>query len=195
LNVGIFGFQANFYSQKIDRYFQWNREGVIQREYIEWILKARDKVNIESNIFFIWKKLELILFDSNIILDKLKKSKKYISNDELSPPPFLTKLIEILFKCENRLVTPYAIIFIIVEIKIIRFPVDDSTYLDYIIGKLNIITPSIIIHRANMKIYIDYKIAQERIKAYELNFIKKAVANKKKRSKKTIGYSVVDPEI
>jgi hypothetical protein len=28
LDIGIFGPQANFYSQEIDRYSQWNREGV-----------------------------------------------------------------------------------------------------------------------------------------------------------------------
>jgi hypothetical protein len=136
----------------------------------------------------------LILFDSNIILDKLKKPKKYISNDESSPPPFFAKPIKILFKYENRLIISYVIIFIIVEIKIIRFPVNDSTYLDYIIGKLNTVIPSIIIHRANVKIYIDYKIAQKRIKAHELNFIKKTITNKKKRSKKIIEYSVINPE-
>jgi hypothetical protein len=46
-----------------------------------------------------------------------------------------------------------------------------------------------------LTIYIDYKTIQERIKAYELNFIKKAMANKKKKSKKIVGYSIVDPEI
>jgi hypothetical protein len=101
----------------------------------------------------------LILFDSNIVLDVLKKPKKYISSDELSPPLFFAKPVEILFKYENRLVIPYAIIFIIVGIKIIRFPVDDSTYLDYMIGKLSIVILSIAIYRANMKVYIDYKAA------------------------------------
>jgi histone H1/5 len=72
--------------------------------------------------------------------------------------------------------------------------VNDSTYLDYIIGKLNITIPSIIIHRTNIKIYIDYKIAQKRIKTHELNLIRKIVANKKKRSKKTVGYSIIDSE-
>jgi hypothetical protein len=83
---------------------------------------------------------------------------------------------------------------IIVGTKIIRFLVDDSTYLDYMIGKLSTDTPSIASHRANVKAYIDYKAAQERIKAHELSLIKEAVANKKKRSKKTVGCSVVDPE-
>jgi len=83
---------------------------------------------------------------------------------------------------------------IIVGIKTIRFPVDDSTYLDYMIGKLSIAIPSIAIHRANVKAYIDYKVAQERIKAHELSLIKKVVANKKKRSKKIVGCSVINPE-
>jgi hypothetical protein len=100
----------------------------------------------------------LILFDPNIILNKLKKPKKYINNDEPPPSPFFAKPIKTLFKYENRLIIPYAMIFIIVETKIIRFSMDDSTYLDYIIGKLNITIPSIAIHRANVKAYIDYKI-------------------------------------
>ena len=104
------------------------------------------------------------------------------------------KLIETLLGCENRSVIPYAMVSIIVGIKTIRFPVDDSTYLDYMIGKLSIAIPSIAIHRANVKAYIDYKVAQERIKAHELSLIRKAVANKKKRSKKIIGYSVIDLE-
>jgi hypothetical protein len=48
---------------------------------------------------------------------------------------------------------------------------------------------------ANVKAYIDYKTAQERIKAHELSLIKNAVANKKKRSKKIVGYSIIDPKI
>jgi hypothetical protein len=42
--------------------------------------------------------------------------------------------------------------------------------------------------------YIDYKAAQERIKAHELSLIKNAMANKKKRSKKTVKYSIINPE-
>ncbi len=72
---------------------------------------------------------------------------------------------------------------------------DDSTYLDYIIGKLSTVTPSIAIYRANVKIYIDYKAVQKRIKTHELSFIRKAVTNKKKRLKKIVGCSVIDPEI
>jgi hypothetical protein len=137
----------------------------------------------------------LIPFDSNIILNILKKPKKYINSDKSPPPLFLAKPVEILFKYENRLIISYAIISIIVEIKIISFSVNDSTYLDYIIDKLSIIILLIAIHRANVKIYIDYKAAQERIKAHELNFIKTIIANKKKKSKKIINCSVVNSEI
>ncbi len=45
-----------------------------------------------------------------------------------------------------------------------------------------------------MKAYIDYKAAQERIKTYKLNLIKKTIANKKKRSKKIIEYSIINSE-
>jgi hypothetical protein len=100
----------------------------------------------------------LISFDSNIVLDKLKKPKKYINNDESSPLSFFAKLIEILFECENRLVISYVIIFIIVGIKIIRFLMNDFIYFDYMIGKLNIVISLIVIYRANVKVYIDYKV-------------------------------------
>jgi hypothetical protein len=136
----------------------------------------------------------LIPFDPNIVLNGLRKPKKYTSSDKSSPPPPLAKPIETLLECENRPVTPYAIISIIVRTKTIRFPVDDFTYLDYMIGKLSTDTPLITVHRANVKAYIDYKAAQERIKAHELSLIRNAMANKKKRSKKTVGCSVVDPE-
>jgi hypothetical protein len=86
-------------------------------------------------------------------------------------------------------------ISIIVRTKTIRFPVNDSTYLNYMIGKLSTDTLSIAIHRANVKAYVDYKAAQERIKTHELSLIRKAVANKKKRSKKIVRYSVDDPKI
>jgi hypothetical protein len=128
-------------------------------------------------------------------LDILKKPKKYISSDESPPLLSLAKPVEILFKCENRSVTPYAIISIIVKIKTIRFPMNDFTYLDYIIGKLNIIIPSIAIYRTNIKVYIDYKAAQKRIKTHELNFIRTVVTNKKKRSKKIVDCSIINPEI
>jgi hypothetical protein len=127
-------------------------------------------------------------------LDGLRKPKKYISSDKPPPPLPLAKPIETLLGCENRSVTPYAMISIIVGIKTIRFLVDDSTYLDYMIGKLSIDILSIAVYRANVKAYIDYKAAQERIKAHELSLIRNAVTNKKKRSKKTVGCSVVDPE-
>jgi hypothetical protein len=140
----------------------------------------------------------LIPFNPNIVLDKLRKPKKYTSHDKSLPPPSpplpLAKSIKTLLKCDNRPVIPYAMISIIVGTKTIRFPVNDSTYLDYMIGKLSTDTSSIAIYRANVKAYVDYKAAQERIKAHELSLIKKVVANKKKRSKKTVGCSVINPE-
>jgi hypothetical protein len=84
---------------------------------------------------------------------------KYINSDEPPPPSLFAKPVKILFKCENRSIISYVMISIIVRIKIIRFPINDSIYFDYIIGKLSIIISSIVIHRTNMKVYIDYKIA------------------------------------
>ena len=85
----------------------------------------------------------MILFNPNIVLDALKKPKKYITSDELVPPPPLTQPVEVEFGCENRPVIPYVMIIIIVGTKIIRFLVDDSNYLDYMIYKLSTETPQI----------------------------------------------------
>ncbi len=71
---------------------------------------------------------------------------------------------------------------------------NDPNYLDYIIYKLNTETPFITNYRKNVKAYVFYKAAQERIKAHELNLIRKTVTNKKKRSKKTVEYSIINPE-
>jgi wobble nucleotide-excising tRNase len=90
-------------------------------------------------------------------------------------------------------VTPQ-IITIIVRTTITRFPANNPNYLAYMIGKLSTETPSINQHRTNLRAYLKYKDAQTRIKEHELAIHKKAAANKKKRSKKTIGSSCVDPE-
>jgi hypothetical protein len=90
--------------------------------------------------------------------------------------------------------TPHAMITIIVGIKVIRFPIDDPAYLDYMISKLSVITLSIAIYRANVKGFVDYKAAQARIRRHELGLMRTAAANKKKRSKKTVRCSIVDPK-
>jgi hypothetical protein len=136
----------------------------------------------------------LIPFDPNIVLDKLKKPKKYITIDELPPPQPLPKPIELQLGCSNRPMTPHAMVTIIVGTKVTRFPIDNPAYLDYMISKLSIATPSIAIHRANVKRFVDYKAAQARIKGHELGLMRIATTNKKKRSKKTVECSIVDPE-
>jgi hypothetical protein len=62
------------------------------------------------------------------------------------------------------------------------------------ISKLSIAIPLIAIHRANVKGFVDYKAAQARIKRHELDLMRTAAADKKKRSKKTVGCLIVDPE-
>jgi DDE superfamily endonuclease len=77
LDIIIFGPQAEFYSQEVDQYSRYNGDGVTQREYLDWIIKARAKANTESNILSAWEKSGLIPFNPNIVLDKLGKPKKY----------------------------------------------------------------------------------------------------------------------
>jgi hypothetical protein len=90
--------------------------------------------------------------------------------------------------------TPHAMVTIIVGTKVTRFPIDDPAYLNYMISKLSVVTPSIAIHRANVKGFVDYKAVQARIRGHELGLMRIAAANKKKRLKKTVGCSIVDPE-
>lgn len=83
---------------------------------------------------------------------------------------------------------------VIVGTTIQRFPVNDLAYLTYMIGKLSTETPSIDQHRANVRAYLEYQITQKRIKEHELSLYRKAAANKKTRSKRTVGSSCVCPE-
>jgi hypothetical protein len=90
--------------------------------------------------------------------------------------------------------TPHAIVTIIVGTKITRFPINNPAYLDYMISKLSVATPLIAIHRANVKGFVDYKATQARIRGHELGLMRITAANKKKRLKKTVRYSIVNPE-
>ncbi len=85
-------------------------------------------------------------------------------------------------------------IIIIVGITIIRFLANNPNYLVYMIGKLSIEIPLINKYRTNFRAYLEYKDAQTRIKEYELTLYRKAVANKKKRSKKIVGNFYVSLE-
>ena len=76
--------------------------------------------------------------------------------------------------------TPHTIVTIIVGTKVTRFPINDLAYLDYMISKLSIATFLIAIHRANVKGFVDYKVAQARIKGHELGLMRITTANKKK---------------
>jgi hypothetical protein len=123
----------------------------------------------------------------------LGKPKKYTSYDKPSPPLSFPEPIGIKFGCEKRPMTPQ-MITIIVRITITRFSANNPDYLAYMIGKLSTKTPSINQYRTNLRAYLEYKDAQTRIKEHELAIYRKAAANKKKRSKKTVSNSCVDPE-
>jgi hypothetical protein len=88
----------------------------------------------------------------------------------------------------------HAMVIIIVETKVTRFPINDPAYLDYMISKLSVAIFLIAIYRANVKGFVDYKVAQARIRSHELGLMRTAAANKKKRLKKTVRCLIVDPE-
>ncbi len=91
-------------------------------------------------------------------MDILKKPKKYIIRDKSVSSLSLAQLVEIKLRYKNRPVILYAMIIIIVRIKITRFLMNDPNYLDYMIYKLNIKTPSIANYRENIKAYVFYKV-------------------------------------
>jgi DDE superfamily endonuclease len=85
LDVGIFGPQSGFYSNEVVQHSRWAGFNVSKREYLDWMLAARKKTNITSNIFSAWKKAGLIPFNPDFVLEALPKVKKYISGDQPTP--------------------------------------------------------------------------------------------------------------
>jgi hypothetical protein len=41
---------------------------VIKREYLDWMITARKKANIKSNIVSAWKKAGLVFFNLDLVL-------------------------------------------------------------------------------------------------------------------------------
>jgi DDE superfamily endonuclease len=68
LNVGIFSPLTHFYSNEVIDFSRWSGLNISKREYLDWMIAARKKANIKSNILSAWKKAGLIFFNSDLIL-------------------------------------------------------------------------------------------------------------------------------
>ena len=75
LDVGMFGPLAQYYSQFVENHICHSFD-VSKQEYTEWILEARKKANSESNILSAFKKTGLILFNPDLVLQRLKYPEK-----------------------------------------------------------------------------------------------------------------------
>ena len=75
-----------------------------------------------------------------------------------------------------------------------RFPVGNSLIIQKMIDKLSTQSPSLPTYRATVKAFIDYTAAEALVRDLQMKKLQEAAANKKKRSKKTVGLNVVCPE-
>jgi hypothetical protein len=100
---------------------------------LNWINTARKKTNIKFNIFSIWKKAELISFNSDLIFGKFLTVKKYISEFQIPLIEILIIFAESSFQITilvieflNRSVIPTDQMTVINKIIIINFPIRNS---------------------------------------------------------------------
>ena len=80
------------------------------------------------------------------------------------------------------------------NIIIIQFPIGNATVIQNIINRINTITSSIPTYQKTIKNYIDYQITITLIRDLQIKKLRDVTANKKKRTKQTIGYIIINPE-
>jgi hypothetical protein len=83
---------------------------------------------------------------------------------------------------------------VINRIMIMRFLVGNLLVIQEMIDKLSTQTPSLPTYRVTVKAFIDYTIAEALVRDLQMKKLQKTAANKKKRSKKTVGLSIVCPK-
>jgi hypothetical protein len=77
-DVGMFSPLTTYYFNEIrDKAQFYNGQRMSKREYIEWMLLARDKANSRKNIVNLFKKCGIVPFKPNQILRQLKKTRLY----------------------------------------------------------------------------------------------------------------------
>jgi hypothetical protein len=75
-----------------------------------------------------------------------------------------------------------------------KFPIENILIIQKIINRLNIQIPSLSTYKAIVKIFVEYTAAETLIRKITIKKLKEAAANKKKRSKKIIGLTIIYPE-
>jgi hypothetical protein len=77
LDVGLFSPQSIAYGKLVEAHSRFDGVKVSQREYLKWILEARQTANTTENILSAWRESGLAPFNPNVVLlEKLKKLKQ-----------------------------------------------------------------------------------------------------------------------
>ena len=76
-----------------------------------------------------------------------------------------------------------------------QFPIGNTSAIEGMIDRLDTQTPSVAAYKTVIKTYVQHAAAEALVRDTTIKKLKKAAANKKKRSKKTIGLSTVYPEM
>ncbi len=149
---------------------------------MQWILRARLKANSESNIQSAWSATGLIPFNPNRVLSLLKEKKEYTSRpttpeEQSNQPPPATPHVRI-----QQGTLP------------IDLPIGKTDEPKQWIDKLSTDTPSIAVYKAKLEAFIDWQVADGRVKQQEIQSLQKAADNRKSRSKKTIDLKIINAE-
>ncbi len=124
---------------------RYEGRGVSKREWMKWILKAREKANKESNRKVAWAAIGLAPFDPDSVFIKLKKVKLFISRPTTSQEQF-------------DQTPPKSIITSFVRVQqgihVIDLPIGKAQETKKWIDKLGTNTPSLHIYKANLEAFI-----------------------------------------
>jgi hypothetical protein len=90
--------------------------------------------------------------------------------------------------------TPVNQVTIIHGTMIIQFPVGNATVIQNIINRISTATPSILTYQKTIKNYVDYQAALTLVRDLQIKKLRDVAANKKKRTKQTVGCTVINPK-
>jgi hypothetical protein len=90
--------------------------------------------------------------------------------------------------------TPVNQVTIIHGTMIMQFPVRNATVIQNMIDKISTATPSIPTYQKTIKNYVDYQAALALIRGLQMKKLRDVTANKKKRTKQTVGCTIINLE-
>jgi hypothetical protein len=143
----------------------------------------------------------LIPFNSNLIFGKFLIIKKYtfefqsplIEIPILSAEP-LSQIIISETRFSNRPIIPADEVTIINGTIIMKFPIKNILIIQKMINRFNIQISSLSIYRITVKIFVEHTAAEILIREITIKKLKETAANKKKRSKKIVGLTIIYSE-